>query len=95
MKATHSYLPFIVTVLVLGPISLAGQRSGASPKAPGSFMDLQVLLDRARFSPGEIDGVAGSNTRKAVAAFAKARGLSSSVDGPEAPRGARRRRAAS
>lgn len=39
---------------------------------------LQVLLDRAHFSPGEIDGKFGENAKKALRAYAEARQLPSS-----------------
>lgn len=35
----------------------------------------QILLDRARFSPGEIDGIYGSTLRNAVSGFQRSRSL--------------------
>src|ERR1041385_1452334 len=40
-----------------------------------SLIKLQILLDRAGFSSGQIDGTAGTNVRKAISAFQDARGL--------------------
>jgi lipoprotein-anchoring transpeptidase ErfK/SrfK len=39
---------------------------------------LEVLLDRARFSPGEIDGKFGQNAKKALRAYAEAQQLPAS-----------------
>ena len=48
------------------------------PPQPG-LIRAQVLLERARFSTGAIDGLEGSNMRQAVSAFEEAQGLP--VDG--------------
>jgi hypothetical protein len=63
-------------VLVLQCCLLALARATlAQDAAPDDVLVLQVRLDRAGFSPGEIDGRAGPNLRRALAAFQRAHGL--------------------
>jgi lipoprotein-anchoring transpeptidase ErfK/SrfK len=57
------------------------RRSLSPDKTTPAGLRLQVLLDRAHFSPGEIDGKFGENARKALRAYAEAQQLPS-VDTP-------------
>jgi lipoprotein-anchoring transpeptidase ErfK/SrfK len=88
MTFTHKALScFAVSAAIgLGMSTLIAAKRPARPARPvePTALQLQVLLDRAGFSPGEIDGSSGQNSRKALAAFRAARGIASGPRGQQA-----------
>jgi lipoprotein-anchoring transpeptidase ErfK/SrfK len=77
--------PAVAAGLDAAAINNAGfpAKPPAEDKIDAAVIKAQVLLDRARFSPGEIDGKLGENAVKALRAFAEAKGLA--VDKPLTP----------
>jgi lipoprotein-anchoring transpeptidase ErfK/SrfK len=78
MKRTMCVLAYVAATaaLVGAHGSIASSRPTPAVRPGGiSELEMQVLLDRVGFSPGEIDGEPGKNAREALAAFREARAI--------------------
>jgi lipoprotein-anchoring transpeptidase ErfK/SrfK len=68
--------PYIFALaLLLAPSFAGAQKRATSSVDANQMIAVQVALDRAGFSPGEIDGHGGPKTRLALSEFQKAKSL--------------------
>ena len=65
---------FILALALVPGIAAAQKRAAPAPDAQ-QMIGVQVALDRAGFSPGEIDGRGGPKTKLALSQFQKSAGL--------------------
>ena len=67
-------LSSLSVVLLIATLAQNAAEPAPAAAKVGDALQMQVMLDRAGFSPGVIDGTMGHNTRKALAAFTKHHG---------------------
>ena len=74
----------VLFIFLLICVTAIAQTSKGPANAEADIIKLQILLSRAGFSTGEIDGKFGNNTKKALVAFQQARKLqiTGRADGP-------------
>jgi lipoprotein-anchoring transpeptidase ErfK/SrfK len=64
----------LILLIAFATSAVADQKRPAAKPLDLTTVQTQVMLDRAGFSPGEIDGSMGSNTKRALEAFTKSGG---------------------
>jgi len=78
----------VTPILLWALLGLGPQRHAVKSAKPADLcsnaLAYQVLLDRAGFSPGEIDGTLGPNLKRAIAAFQSSANLAA-VGRPDCP----------
>jgi lipoprotein-anchoring transpeptidase ErfK/SrfK len=82
----------VLFILLVTTGALASAQATAPAPVASEVLAVQVMLDRAGFSPGELDGRAGQNLRRALRAFQRASGLPPSGTADDATRQALERR---
>ena len=76
-QATRSSLRtcFLASRQLFGSPERCRRKGSKKTNGPPGIAKTEALLDRAHFSPGEIDGVDGDNFRSALHAFQEVNGL--------------------
>lgn len=74
-KSTVQPSYILALALMFIPVAASAQKTPASAADMRQMLAVQVALDRAGFSPGEIDGRGGPKTRLALSTFQKSASL--------------------
>ena len=73
--ARFTTVPLVAAMLLAVPVAAQAPQSRPRPTVDLGIIKVQVLLDRAGFSPGVIDGKNGQSLKQALRGFQQARGL--------------------
>jgi lipoprotein-anchoring transpeptidase ErfK/SrfK len=71
---SNALLRLAIGTAIIAAVAEPAAAQRRSARAAADMLPAQVAVDRAGFSPGEIDGRGGANTQAAIAAFERDRG---------------------